>query len=248
MGAHEAYRLKVRERRRRKSRAAALSAWTATAAAFVVILTGLVLFRGEVVKRWPESASTYAVIGMPVNRFGLEFMETEAERFFDGTTPILEVRGAVQNVTSSTVAAPLIRVILLDDQGFKVAEAFAPIQPSSIPEEAIAVFAARVENPPFESFELELDLVPARYRDCREQVETIMSHPKFESVLSEADLMARIDDLAQRLAPRLEGEWSAINILIGATPFTSDLMKALARLDIHPVLDALLAGKLPRCP
>ncbi|MEL7104252.1 MAG: phosphoribosyltransferase family protein [Pseudomonadota bacterium] len=51
--------------------------------------------------------------------------------------------------------------------------------------------------------------------------------------------MARIDDLAKRLAPRLTGEWTAINILIGATPFTSDLMKALARLDIHPVLDAL---------
>ena len=51
--------------------------------------------------------------------------------------------------------------------------------------------------------------------------------------------MARIDDLAERLAPRLTGEWSAINILIGATPFTSDLMKALARRDVHPVLDAL---------
>ena len=66
-----------------------------------------------------------------------------------------------------------------------------------------------------------------------------MSHPKFDTVLSESDLMARIDDLAQRLAPRLTGDWTAINILIGATPFTSDLMKALARLDIHPVLDAL---------
>lgn len=66
-----------------------------------------------------------------------------------------------------------------------------------------------------------------------------MSLPKFDTVLSEADLMARIDDLAKRLAPHLTGEWSAINILIGATPFTSDLMKALARLDIHPVLDAL---------
>ncbi|MEL7032357.1 MAG: phosphoribosyltransferase family protein [Pseudomonadota bacterium] len=66
-----------------------------------------------------------------------------------------------------------------------------------------------------------------------------MSHPKFDTVLSESDLMARIDDLAKRLAPRLTGEWTAINILIGATPFTSDLMKALARLDIHPVLDAL---------
>lgn len=66
-----------------------------------------------------------------------------------------------------------------------------------------------------------------------------MSLPKFDTVLSEPDLMARIDDLAARLAPRLTGDWSAINILIGATPFTSDLMKALARLDIHPVLDAL---------
>lgn len=161
LGAHEAYRLKVRERRRRKSRAAAMSAWTATAAAFVVILTGLVLFRGEVVKRWPESATTYSAIGMPVNRFGLEFLDTEAERFFDGTTPILEVRGAVQNTSGRTVSAPLVRVILLDDQGTRVAEAYAPISPSSIPADAQAIFAARVENPPFESFELELDLVPA---------------------------------------------------------------------------------------
>ena len=66
-----------------------------------------------------------------------------------------------------------------------------------------------------------------------------MGIPKFDIVLSEPDLMARIDKLADRLAPRLTGDWSAINILIGATPFTSDLMKALARRDIHPVLDAL---------
>lgn len=66
-----------------------------------------------------------------------------------------------------------------------------------------------------------------------------MTQPEFDVVLSEDDLMARIDDLAERLAPHLVGEWSAINILIGATPFTSDLMKALARRGIHPTLDAL---------
>lgn len=66
-----------------------------------------------------------------------------------------------------------------------------------------------------------------------------MALPEIETVLSEPDLMARIDDLAHRLAPSLTGEWTAINILIGATPFTSDLMKALARLDVHPILDAL---------
>ena len=66
-----------------------------------------------------------------------------------------------------------------------------------------------------------------------------MALPEIETVLPEADLMARIDDLAKRLAPSLQGDWTAINILIGATPFTSDLMKALARLEIHPILDAL---------
>ena len=161
LGAHETYRLKVRERRRRKSRNAAFTAWTTTAAAALVIIAGLLLLRGEVVKRWPESASTYAAIGMPVNRFGLEFLETEAERFFDGTTPILEVRGAVRNSSNRTVSAPNVRVILLDDQGAPVAEAFAPVTPTSIPEDATAIFTARIENPPFESFELELNFVPA---------------------------------------------------------------------------------------
>jgi len=63
--------------------------------------------------------------------------------------------------------------------------------------------------------------------------------PKIDIVLPEETLMARVEELADRLAPRLTGEWTAINILIGATPFTSDLLKALARRGIHPVLDAL---------
>ncbi|MGA1342040.1 MAG: phosphoribosyltransferase [Hyphomonas sp.] len=64
--------------------------------------------------------------------------------------------------------------------------------------------------------------------------------PNIEVVLSEADLMARVDDLAERLVPRLsQGDWTAVSILIGATPFTSDLMKALARRGLHPVLDVL---------
>ncbi|MDJ0920475.1 MAG: phosphoribosyltransferase family protein [Henriciella sp.] len=66
-----------------------------------------------------------------------------------------------------------------------------------------------------------------------------MSEPKIDVVLGEDDLMARVDDLADRLVPHLTGDWTAINILIGATPFTSDLMKALARRNVHPMLDAL---------
>lgn len=160
-GAHEAYRQKVRERRQRKSRNVAFTAWTVTGAMFALILGGAVLFRKSVVNVWPQSASAFASIGLSVNRFDLVFLDTEAERFFDGTTPILEVRGAVQNTSTSSVKAPRVRVTLLDDAGETVAQAFAPVTPASIPGEAVARFAARVENPPFESFELELSFVPA---------------------------------------------------------------------------------------
>ena len=111
LGAHETYRLKVRERRRRKSRNAAFSAWTATAAALpLVILTGLVCSAAKWSSAGPNRPAPMRCIGMPVNRFGLEFLETEAERFFDGTTPILEVRGAVRNTAGRTVTAPNVRV------------------------------------------------------------------------------------------------------------------------------------------
>lgn len=58
-------------------------------------------------------------------------------------------------------------------------------------------------------------------------------------ILSEADLGQRIEDLAARLAPRLSGEWTIVSILIGAMPFTTDLMKALTKFDIHPRLDVM---------
>ncbi len=160
-GAHEAYRLKVRERRHRKSRNAAFTAWTVTGAIFATLMVGMVLFRKSVVTAWPQSATAFAAVGLEVNRFSLDFLDTEAERFFDGTTPILEVRGTVVNTSNSSVAAPQVRVTLLDDTGAQVAQAFTPVTPAKIPGKATARFSARIENPPFESFELDLTFVPA---------------------------------------------------------------------------------------
>ncbi|MEM8615956.1 MAG: MJ0042-type zinc finger domain-containing protein [Pseudomonadota bacterium] len=158
-GAHELYRLKVLERKRQKSRTAAMMVWLVTGALFAGLLGGFVLFRDRVVEVWPQSASTYAALGLPVNRFGLDFVAAESERFFDGTTPILEVRGAVENVQASPVAAPLVRVTLLDEQGAAVSSAFARIDAPRIAEGEQALFVTRIENPPVDSFELELSFV-----------------------------------------------------------------------------------------
>ncbi len=62
---------------------------------------------------------------------------------------------------------------------------------------------------------------------------------KIDIIMSEEDVQARLNDLAARLKPRLTGEWTSVAILLGAMPFAVDLMKALARLDIHPIMDAI---------
>lgn len=134
--------------------------WVSTVAAAAAIVGGSILLRDQVARIWPQSATAFTALGFEVNRFGLEFVDTQAERFFDGTTPILEVRGTVRNLASQTVAAPRVRVVLLNDEGTEVARAIAPVSPSNIPGEAMAQFLARVENPPFEAFELELSFVP----------------------------------------------------------------------------------------
>lgn len=160
-GAHEAYREKVRERRRKASRSAALMAWLIVGGAFGGLLAGSVLFRDRVVEVWPQAAATFKTAGLEVNRFGLEFLDTEAERYFEGTVPVLEIEGRVENVSSRERAAPYVRVLLLDESGGTIGESFAPIRPERIPADQEATFSTRIENPPFEAFELELQFASA---------------------------------------------------------------------------------------
>lgn len=69
---------------------------------------------------------------------------------------------------------------------------------------------------------------------------TTITEPAFETVLSSEEIAARVDALAERLAPELgSGDWTAVVILLGATPFASDLIRALARRGIDVGFDAL---------
>jgi hypoxanthine phosphoribosyltransferase len=52
--------------------------------------------------------------------------------------------------------------------------------------------------------------------------------------------MERIETLADQLAPRLAiGSWTAVVILLGATPFAADLMRAFSRRGLDIGFDAL---------
>ncbi len=68
----------------------------------------------------------------------------------------------------------------------------------------------------------------------------ITETPSFDVLLSADDINARIQEIADKLAPRLvDQDWTAIVILLGATPFASDLLRALAHRGIDVGFDAL---------
>lgn len=158
-GAHEAYRKRVRDRKARASRIAAIVSWAVAACFLIGVLGGAVLMRSRVVEAWPQSASAFTALGMKVNRFGVEFASEDAERFLDGTLPVLEISGEVRNFTKRPRRAPLVEVRLLDDDGVHIATYYAPVSQADIAAGETADFSKRIENPPFEAFQLELGLV-----------------------------------------------------------------------------------------
>jgi hypoxanthine phosphoribosyltransferase len=63
---------------------------------------------------------------------------------------------------------------------------------------------------------------------------------QIDTLLTPEDVQARVDALADKLAPRLsQGSWTAVVILLGATPFAADLLRAFSRRGLDIGFDAL---------
>lgn len=160
-GAHERYLEAVRLRRKRRSRLTAIAVWAIMLTLFTGGLASAVIWRDDVVRHWPESASTYARLGLDVNRFGVEFENIERSRELRGTVPVLTVSADIRNVSAHTREAPAVRVGLLDDFGREIAHIFAEVTPARIAPGEAGRFSAVVENPPPDSYRLDLRFLPA---------------------------------------------------------------------------------------
>lgn len=58
-------------------------------------------------------------------------------------------------------------------------------------------------------------------------------------LFDEAAIAQRVDELAEMLAREVTRDWTIVALLQGAIPFTTDLMRALARRGVHPLLNCL---------
>ncbi|HBH91346.1 MAG TPA: hypothetical protein DDY27_15725, partial [Hyphomonadaceae bacterium] len=157
---HLAFREKELSRKASGSRLAALTAWGGTAAVFFALGIGAVVKRDDVVRMFPEASSAYAMAGLEVNPFGLEFADVAADRRLEGTLPVLTVSGTILIVSDRPQAVPNVRVDLRDDAGFEVESILVTPEALSVGPGGEVSFSSRLDSPSLAAYDLEVTFVP----------------------------------------------------------------------------------------
>lgn len=156
---HMAIRERELAKKRTGSRLAAAVAWTGSAAIFFAAGATAVVQRDAIVDIWPQASTAYAMAGLDVNPFGLEFTSVDAQRTFEGTTPVLDIRGSVLNITEAYRSSPEVRVDLRDDNGRDIDSVLIVLDSDVVPPGGEALFSARLDAPPLEAFDLAVSFV-----------------------------------------------------------------------------------------
>ncbi len=159
-GPHSEIRAREAARRRRNRLMASVLAWAMGFVIFAGAATAAVTLRNQVADAWPQSASVYRLVGLDVNRFGLDFEGVDAKRSFDGTTPVLTVTGWAVNSTDVARPAPRIRISLRDEAGDEV-QAWTENLPVEFIEPGDRVdFVSQAYAPPVETYSLTVTYAP----------------------------------------------------------------------------------------
>lgn len=159
-GPHAASRAREQARRASERRMAAGLAWVAVFIVFSIGFGSAFAFRNDLAAAWPQSASVFRLLGADVNRFGLSLEGVTAKRSFDGTTPVLTVRGALVNDTRRPRPAPAIEVILRDEGEKTIRVWRKALKVETVESGAQVEFSTRIVSPPPETFALTVTLAP----------------------------------------------------------------------------------------
>lgn len=124
------------------------------AAALLGVLVALIVARGNMVRLLPQTASLYALVGLPVNVRGLVFADVKTALETQNDMPVLVVEGTVRNVTAKAVEVPPLRLAVRDGAAAEIyGWTSMPDRPQLAAGESQA-FRARLASPPAEGREV----------------------------------------------------------------------------------------------
>ena len=112
------------------------------------VLVALINWRVAVVRSFPQAASLFAAIHLPVNLRGLDFADVKSSEETDQGVPVLVVDGKIVNVTNQVLEVPRLRLALHNAAGREV-YAWTALPTSSVlgPGDSLP-FRTRLASPP----------------------------------------------------------------------------------------------------
>jgi predicted Zn finger-like uncharacterized protein len=152
-----AFRTRAEEEKRNRQAAITGAVWAGVAIVVAAVLGVAIVFRESVVRAWPQTASTYAAVGLAVNPTGLVIEQVHAEPSLEEGHAALDVTGVIRNVVGRAVIAPPLRITLVNAQGKRVAGQITNFADPHVPSGATRSFRTSIPDPPFSAANLVVD-------------------------------------------------------------------------------------------
>ena len=157
---HEVIRQRAQSRKAKARLATEGAGWAGVAALFLLVMGGAWLFRVDVVQTFPQAASVYASIGVPVNPHGIEVRDLSILRSEENGTPALAIEGEVVNITGRTRTTLPLRAALLDADGATLVEWVVLLESPELEPGALERFRTLLPDPPEAGTEVFIELAP----------------------------------------------------------------------------------------
>jgi predicted Zn finger-like uncharacterized protein len=118
----------------------------------IVMMLAIVLsalnWRTTVVRQFPQTASLYKAIGLPVNLRGLFFEDVKSRTELQDGATVLVIEGTIVNLTTRTLEVPRLRLALRNGSGHEV-YAWTALPPKSTVGSGNGLpFRTRLASPP----------------------------------------------------------------------------------------------------
>lgn len=145
---HEKLRQKAHEKIKLTYIGAIAFGWLLAFSILLGILFLGILNRNEIVKKWPKSASAFALLGANVNLYGLEISKVAVRSGVDGEGQRIIISGIINNISNTPKAVPYLRVNLYGDKKQKIATMLIDPHITILDKKQFVKFEGIKRNPP----------------------------------------------------------------------------------------------------
>jgi hypothetical protein len=125
-------------------------------AAMGALLLALVIWRGDVVRLLPQTATFYKTVGLEVNLRGLAFKDIKITNETVEGKPVLVIEGAIVGATGRPVELPRLRFSVRDEQGAEIYAWNAVLEQTVLKPGERAFFKSRLASPPPEGRDIDV--------------------------------------------------------------------------------------------